>query len=65
LLQQCYAFTGIDESEELLAEDVSLFRQLRQDGYSTVDIEYAVKWTVWNIPSVKASKTSERIAAIR
>lgn len=29
------------------------FNELCKDGYSDVDIEYAVKWTVRNIPQVK------------
>ena len=53
LLRQFYELAGIDERAEAVAEDLPLFRQLRQDGYSPVDIEYAIRWTVRNIPAVK------------
>lgn len=53
LLQQFYELAGVDETAETIAADVPLYSQLRQDGYSTVDIEYAIKWTVRNIPAVK------------
>ena len=53
LLQQFYELAGVDSSPTLIEEDLPLFRQLRQDGYTPADIEYAIKWTARNIPAVK------------
>ena len=53
LLKHFYELAGLNHSLGKVQEDLPLYRQLRQDGYTSADIEYAVKWTVRNIPNVK------------
>lgn len=53
LLEQFYALAEIEADTAQRAEDRGLMAQLQRDGYSGADIEYAIKWTVRNIPGAK------------
>lgn len=53
IVRQFYSLTQSEFNSTQLPQDVQIFNELRKDGYSDVDIEYAVKWTARNIPQVK------------
>ncbi len=53
LIRQFYALAKSEVNPARLSEGARIFNDLRKDGYSEADIEYAIKWTVRNIPQVK------------
>ena len=52
-LRMFYELAHLEVDDAQREEDKKSFIQLRKDGYTLADIEYAIKWTVRNIPSVK------------
>ncbi len=53
LLNTFYELASLEPAAEQLGEDLAICQQLHKDGYKPVDIEYAIKWTVRNIPGIK------------
>jgi CRP-like cAMP-binding protein len=53
LLEAFYQLASLAADEAQQEKDRKLYDQLRQGGYTPIDIEYAIKWTVRHIPAVK------------
>lgn len=52
-LQLFYELANVEGDEEQKAADRESYLDLRKTGYTDADIEYAIKWAVRNIPSIK------------
>jgi CRP-like cAMP-binding protein len=53
LVAQFYPLVDIEPTPEQRLADRDVVLQLRRDGYTHADIEYAAKWAVRNIPSIR------------
>ena len=52
-LQLFYELAKVEGDEEQKTADRESYLDLRKTGYTDADIEYAIKWAVRNIPSIK------------
>ena len=53
MLKTFYQLANLEDAEATLEADKKSYLDLRKSGYTTADIEYAIKWSVRNLPNIK------------
>ena len=53
MLKTFYQLADLEEEDAALDADKKSYVELRKSGYTTADIEYAIKWSVRNLPNIK------------
>ena len=53
MLRTFYQLANLEEDGAALETDKRSYLELRKSGYTTADIEYAIKWSVRNLPNIK------------
>jgi CRP-like cAMP-binding protein len=53
MLKTFYQIANLEADVATLESDRNAYFDLRKDGYTAADIEYAIKWSVRNIPNIR------------